>query len=661
MARYRKSLRLSSYVPAALAMAGAAVVCLIGAGSAVTAIERASQTDVQRVLAVDGHDWVDVTVDGLIVGLGGTAPDEATRFRALTVAGTAVDAARIVDQMTVSTPDPIQPPRFSIEILRNDDGIALFGLIPAATDREALIERATEIAGGGTVTDLMETADFPPPTGWRRAVDFSMEALAQLPRSKISVAHDRVAITATTDSAQIKRRAETQLAELAPQGVRLDLNLSAPRPVIAPFTLRFIIEEDGPRFDACSADTDAARNRIVAAAREAGLEGIALCTVGLGVPSTRWAEAAEQVIRALKEIGKGSVTMSNADITLVADDTTPQEVFDRVVGELENNLPDVFALHSVLPEPVEIDGTGDSVTTPEFVATKSPEGLVQLRGRITDQRARDAVESFAKARFGTANVSPATRLDSGLPEGWPIRVLSALEALSLLNTGAVVVQPGFVSLTGVTGDQTVPAEISRLLSERLGDGADYGLEISYDPALDPVAALPTPEECVRTINAALAERKITFEPGSTEIEEGALQTIDKVAELLRECQQVRMEIGGHTDSQGSEEMNLNLSQARADAVLNAIMARRVLTTNLSAKGYGEEKPIASNETEAGREANRRIEFTLAVLDEGAPGGEEGEAAASRDGAATDESAEDAPADETAADTGETGDGTETTE
>jgi OOP family OmpA-OmpF porin len=577
--------------------------------------------------------------------------------------------------MTVSTPEPIQPPRFSIEILRNDDGIALFGLIPEATDREALIERAAEIAGTGTVTDLMETADFPPPTGWRRAVDFSLEALAELPRSKISVAHDRVAITATTESAQIKRRAETQLAALAPQGVRLDMNLSAPRPVIAPFTLRFIIEADGPRFDACSADTDAARNRIVAAAREAGLEGIALCTVGLGVPSTRWAEAAEQVIRALKEIGQGSVTMSNADITLVAADTTPQEVFDRVVGELENNLPDVFALHSVLPDPVEIDGTGDSVTTPEFVATKSPEGLVQLRGRITDQRARDALESFAKARFGTANVSPATRLDGELPEGWPIRVLSALEALSLLNTGAVVVQPEFVSLRGVTGDQTVPAEISRLLSERLGDGADYGLEISYDPALDPIAALPTPEECVKTINAALAQRKITFEPGSTEIEEGALETIDKVANLLRECQQVKMEIGGHTDSQGSEEMNLNLSQSRADAVLNAIMARRVLTTNLSAKGYGEEKPIASNESEAGREANRRIEFTLAVLDGAASGGEEGEAAATAAGAAA-EPAEDATADETAtdetepdetaadetaADTDETGDGTETTE
>lgn len=618
-------------------MGAAAVVCLIVASSAVTAIERQSKDDVERVLSVGGHDWVDVTVDGLIVGLGGTAPDEATRFRALTVAGTAVDAARIVDGMEVSHPDPIEPPRFSIEILRNDDGVALFGLIPEATDRDALVDRVAEIAGGGTVTDLMETADFPPPPGWAQSVAYSLDALEELPRSKISVAADRVAITATTESTQVKRRTETTLSGLAPKGVQLDLNLSAPRPVIAPFTLRFIIDESGPRFDACSADTDTARNRIVAAAREVGLEGAALCTVGMGVPSARWADAAEMSIAALAEIGAGSVTISNADITLVAVDTTPTDLFDRVVGELETALPEVFSLHAVLPEPVVIDGTGDNQTTPEFVATKSPEGLVQLRGRITDARSRAAVESFAKARFGIANVSPATRLDPDLPEGWPIRVLSGLEALSLLNNGALVVQPDFVELRGTTGNQGAPAEISRLLSERLGEGADYGLDISYDPALDPVTALPTPEECVARINTALEERKITFAPGSTEIDPEAMETIDKVAELLRECQQVKMEIGGHTDSQGREEMNLQLSQARADAVLNAIMARRVLTSNLTAKGYGEEKPIESNETEEGREANRRIEFTLAILGDELPAGANG----------TDEQPDDTAGDEAA--------------
>ena len=75
-----------------------------------------------------------------------------------------------------------------------------------------------------------------------------------------------------------------------------------------------------------------------------------------------------------------------------------------------------------------------------------------------------------------------------------------------------------------------------------------------------------------------------------------------------------MEVAGHTDSLGREIMNKELSQARANAVVDALLARRVLTSNLVAVGYGEENPIADNGTEEGREANRRIEFSLLVPD-----------------------------------------------
>jgi OOP family OmpA-OmpF porin len=57
-------------------------------------------------------------------------------------------------------------------------------------------------------------------------------------------------------------------------------------------------------------------------------------------------------------------------------------------------------------------------------------------------------------------------------------------------------------------------------------------------------------------------------------------------------------------------MNLGLSQSRADAVLNGLLAREVLVSNLTAQGYGESQPIADNDTEEGRERNRRIEFRL---------------------------------------------------
>jgi len=71
-----------------------------------------------------------------------------------------------------------------------------------------------------------------------------------------------------------------------------------------------------------------------------------------------------------------------------------------------------------------------------------------------------------------------------------------------------------------------------------------------------------------------------------------------------------MEIGGHTDSQGRDSSNLALSQARAEAVLLGLQGRRVLVGSLTAVGYGETRPLADNDSPSGREANRRIEFTL---------------------------------------------------
>ncbi len=144
--------------------------------------------------------------------------------------------------------------------------------------------------------------------------------------------------------------------------------------------------------------------------------------------------------------------------------------------------------------------------------------------------------------------------------------------------------------------------------------------MSYSEALDPQCSIPTPKECIELSNEAGNKRKITFAPSSTDFEDEAVEPIDAIAEILRDCTSVRIEIGGFTDSQGRETMNAQLSQARADAVLNAIMARRVLVSNLTAKGYGEEQPIADNDTDAGREANRRIEFRLVTDDEAAETG-----------------------------------------
>ncbi|MCM2562933.1 OmpA family protein [Lutimaribacter sp. EGI FJ00015] len=583
-----------------------AVLCLVTALFAVNVIQDNSERGVRRALDLAALHWAEVEADGLRVYLAGTAPSEALRFQALSTAGAVVDAARIIDQMEVEETKQMAPPRFSIEILRNDGGISLIGLVPSATDREALAARLGKLTEDGSVADLLESADYATPDGWDTAVDYAVSALQRLKRAKVSVSAQQVEITAISNSPNAKRSLESELSSSAPRGLRLSLNISAPRPVITPFTLRFLIEDGTPRFDACSADTEEARNRILSAATSAGLTGKAACTIGLGVPTPNWAAAAEQAIAALARLGGGSVTFSDADVTLVAAEGTEPDLFDRTVGELENSLPDVFALHAVLPEPKDDKATGP----PEFLATLSPEGLLQLRGRLSDELSRTTTESFARARFGSGNIYVGARLDDSLPADWPVRVLTGLEALSKLSNGALIVQPDTIRVSGNTGNTEASAEIARLLAEKLGEAERFDIDVTYQEKLDPVASIPTPEECEAEIAAILDTRKINFEPGSSTPDSAARGTIDDIAEILKTCGEVRMEIGGHTDSQGREVMNQQLSQARAQAVLNALRERRVLTANITAKGYGEETPIADNDTEEGREANRRIEFKL---------------------------------------------------
>ena len=598
-------MRLSAIFTIALTFAAAAVVSLVAASFSVQLIEDTSEIGVRDALDAQGMTWAEVQADGLQVTLAGIAPTEAVRFRALSTAGTVVDAARVIDEMEVEAQSGIAPPRFSAEVLRNDAGISIIGLIPTSTDREAVIDAFGDMAGDASVTDLLESADYPAPEGWEDALSFAVQAMADLPRAKASVDAGRVTITAIADSAAAKAQMERKLQRAAPPSLRLRLDIAAPRPVITPFTLRFEIDAEGARFDACSADTEAAADRILKAGITAGAPESADCTIGLGVPSPNWGRAVALTIDALRRLGQGSITFADADITLLAAPGTEATTFDRVVGELENALPDVFALTAKLPK-VEDPDAGP----PEFTATLSPEGQVQLRGRLSNEGLRDLADSYAKSHFGSDNVYTAARLDETLPGDWATRVLTGLEAMASLANGSVKVTPDRLEVMGNTGNKEANTTVASLLADKLGEGADYSIDITYQEKLDPIAGLPTPEECEAEIREILKIGKITFEPGSATIDASALGTMDDIAEVLKNCGDIRLEIQGYTDSQGRESMNLSLSQSRAESVLNELRARRVLTSSFVAKGYGEENPIADNKTEEGREANRRIEFRL---------------------------------------------------
>jgi OOP family OmpA-OmpF porin len=598
-----------SLVFAIAAFTCAAFLAVGGAMLAVQSLERSTKAEIEIVLVADGIDWVEVATDGLLITLTGTGPSEADRFHVLTLANTVVDATRVIDQMNVVASAAIAAPDFLMEILRNNNDVSIIGLVPLRFGHQGVIDDITALTDDMIVADMLESADHPIPRGWVDAVAFSLDALEVLPVTKISVTPTRVEITAITNSPAERERVSAQLTEMVPNGLGVVLDISAPRPVITPFTLRFTLEDGAARFDACSTSTAEARRTIIQAAIRAGITGTPSCTIGLGAPSGRWSQAAVLSIDALAAIGTGSVTMSDTDISLVVPHTVDQALFDHTVGELEAAMPDIFSLESVVLAAPDTRAVSPQDAI-EFIATLSPEGLVQLRGRLTDERIRDAVTAYARARFGVASVHMAARLDDELPDGWPLRALVALEALAQLNNGLAIVRPARIEVRGVSGNPDASDVVSRLLSEALEQGSNFRVDITYEERLDPVANAPTPERCVANIATILSTQQITFAPGSTSIDGTASATLDRIADVLRECGELGLEVSGHTDSQGRAETNMTLSQGRAEAVIDALLARRILVSSLVPRGYGQDRPIGENDTADGREANRRIEFTL---------------------------------------------------
>ena len=106
---------------------------------------------------------------------------------------------------------------------------------------------------------------------------------------------------------------------------------------------------------------------------------------------------------------------------------------------------------------------------------------------------------------------------------------------------------------------------------------------------------------------------ITFAYDSAEVQPQFQRTLDQVAGTLSEYNQTYIDVYGHTDSTGSDTYNQGLSERRATAVADYLSGRGVQTARIGTRGFGKTQPIASNDTDAGRAANRRVEVKIVPI------------------------------------------------
>ena len=132
----------------------------------------------------------------------------------------------------------------------------------------------------------------------------------------------------------------------------------------------------------------------------------------------------------------------------------------------------------------------------------------------------------------------------------------------------------------------------------------------------PITRMETPEERTeRTVRVTkeinLYAKTILFDVNKSVVKTQAEFILDNIAKIMNENDDFNFIIEGHTDNTGVAEHNLQLSQERADAIKAYLIRKGVKSKRLEAKGYGQTRPIESNDTERGREINRHVEINVA--------------------------------------------------
>jgi outer membrane protein OmpA-like peptidoglycan-associated protein len=185
--------------------------------------------------------------------------------------------------------------------------------------------------------------------------------------------------------------------------------------------------------------------------------------------------------------------------------------------------------------------------------------------------------------------------------------------------------PSAVELIDLSTKQT----ISKVQTDEVGNylitlpvGKDYAFNVARqgylfysdnyslkDKAPDSVYQKDIPLQPIE-VNASVVLRNIFFDVNKYELKSESQIELDRLVDLLQQNPTVKIQIEGHTDNVGAPADNQKLSENRAKAVVNYLVTKGIVPTRLSAKGYGETKPVADNKTDEGRAQNRRTEVKI---------------------------------------------------
>lgn len=574
----------------------AAVACLSALAIWFTAgsIEADLQSRTLSALRTD-HAWAQVLIKGRDLTLTGLAPDEESRKDALSIVRD-VYGVRDVSDASVLLPEE-KPYRLSAE--KTPSGIVLSGFVPNESARSDIISTLTGLLPGIALSDQMNLARGAP-TGLVSLAGYGLSVFSWFSTGSMSITDRTMHITGQALNPEDHEAALAALSLVPPSAGIVNSVEITPASAVGEYSWSATKAADGVVVSGYVPDGEIRETIMARAGSIDGDRGADdRMQFASGVPDgVDWMAAAETALSVLGKMSAGTVTVTQARLD-VSGEASDVEAFRSIQDILSDSLPGGLTL-----------GTADLGLAhgASYAWTARLSGSeLQVSGFVPDAAFRTRIVELARLKFGSIDINDTLEIAPGAPDGFEEAAITALQALSRLDEAEASIADGTVSISGSALNEAGSRQVARLMAEELPAG--FSGEATVSPGNDGGDEL-NPETCQAELNRVTASNTILFETGEAAIQDHSYGFLDRIARIAQQCGQTRLEISGHTDSDGSDTDNLALSDLRARAVVDFMTAAGIAADRLVAVGHGESRPLASNETDEGKAANRRIEFRV---------------------------------------------------